>query len=199
MAPLPFLQCAQRVADWLSPAHESKDVRSLSHLSLEISSLTPLCSLRLPSHKPLSFQRLTNAASMSSCAVIPLCRCVCRLWGSGQSHLTAFEFDFFFQKHIFPDDCIYVLLMTNICCWDDLRECRLCPSSLCEAFKHHACNYWTATTCNCRVIFSQKFYGMIITNENGGVGRRGMSLERNQNKYSKNSVRNIQINIFSTM
>lgn len=98
MAPLPFLQRAQRVADWLSPAHESKDVRSLSHLSLEISSLTPLCSLRLPSHKPLSFLRLTNAASMSSCAVIPLCRCVCRLWGSGQSHLTSFEFDFFFKS-----------------------------------------------------------------------------------------------------
>lgn len=72
MAPLPFLQLAQRVADWLSPAHESKDVRPLLHLSHELSSLMPLGWLWLPSRKPLSFQHLTTAASMSSRAVIPL-------------------------------------------------------------------------------------------------------------------------------
>lgn len=98
MAPLPFLQLAPRVADLLSLAQESKDVHSLLYLSHEISSLIPLCSLWLPSRKPLSFQHLTNAASVSSCAAIPLCWCICRLWSSGQSHWTSFEFDFFFKS-----------------------------------------------------------------------------------------------------
>jgi hypothetical protein len=60
--------------------------------------------------------------------------------------------------------------MINSCSWDDLRGFHLCTNLLCEAFKHHACNYSTATTCNCRVIFLWKLYGMMITN---GNRRRG--------------------------
>lgn len=105
----------------------------------------------------------------------------------------------FFPPPPTPDECIYILLMINSCSWDDLRGFHLCTNLLCEAFKHHACNYSTATTCNCRVIFLWKLYGMMITNGNRRSERRGLSLERNQNKHSKSSVRNIQINIPSTV